>query len=242
MASGSINWRAAAAEFLTVFLFVIIGPGVVVLTGLMTRGALDPSRLIAISVAHGLAIAVLASWVGGISGGHINPAVTFAMWITKRISYMNGVAYIVAQLVGAVAGSALLGYVTTGFAGGGIGNGAGTLGIHGLGAGIDQTEGLIVEIVLTFTLVSVVFGAAVDKRGVGMVAPIAIGFTVLIDHLIGVPLTGASMNPARSFGPQLISGAGAWDTHIVVYWVGPLVGAAIAALVYKWVFEQKSSS
>ena len=225
-----VNWRAALAEGIAVFLFVFLGPGVVVVVG----GAGSTSNLIAIALGHGLAIMLLVSAIGHISGGHINPAVTIAAWVTKRISMQNGIAYLVAQLVGAALGALVLGTVVVGS----IGDGAGTLGDHALGMGIEPWEGVVIEIILTFALVLVVFGAAMDKRGVGNLAPLAIGLVIVVDHLVGVPLTGASMNPARTFGPALI--AGAWDNHWV-YWVGPIVGAVIAGFGYKYIFQNNSN-
>ncbi len=96
---------------------------------------------------------------------------------------------------------------------------------------------MVAEIILTFALVFVVFATAMDPKGLAHIAPLAIGFTVAVDHLVGVPMTGASMNPARSFGPALV--AGAWDNHWI-YWVGPLIGGAVAALVYEFVFLRNS--
>ena len=119
----------------------------------------------------------------------------------------------------------------------GIGLGAGTLGDHGLSPGVGVLSGFIVEIVLTFVLVTVVFGAAMDSKGAGTIAPLAIGLAVLVDHLVGVPLTGASMNPARSLGPALI--ANSWSAvWPLLYVVGPLLGGAIAALFYTKVLQQ----
>ena len=233
----SIDWRPASAEAIATFLFVFLGPGVVVMTGNLSDG-LDSSRLIAIAVGHGLAIALLVSATAHISGAHINPAVTVGALLTKRISVANGSAYIVAQLAGAALGALLLAVAIPEVLGGGIDNGAGTLGTHALNPEVSAGQGVLIEAVLTFTLVMVVFGAAMDKRGVGNLAPLAIGLAVLVDHLVGVPLTGASMNPARTFGPALV--AGAWADHWV-YWVGPLTGAALAAVGYKWWFQNNSN-
>ena len=235
MSMSDINWRVSLAELIGVFLFVFIGAGTVMVTGAMTGGDMTMARLLVIALAHGLTIAILVAAIGHISGGHINPAVTFAAMLTKRVSMMQGVATILAQLVGAVLAAFALGSLfSTGSSGGGIGEGAGSLGAHALGPGVDAIEGVLMEILLTVLLVLVIFGAAMDKRGAGAIAPLAIGFAVAVDHLLGVGITGASMNPARSFGPALI--AGAWDNHWV-YWVGPLVGAAIAGYGYRYVFQ-----
>jgi MIP family channel proteins len=219
-----MTYKPAIAEGIGTFLFVFLGAGAVVASG---------GNLVAIAVAHGLAIAALVAATAGISGGHLNPAVTFAAWIAKKVSYKLAIQYILFQLVGGILAALLLAAVLPGAAGA-LGDGG--LGAHALGKGVAAWQGLIIEIVLTLALVGVVFGAAMDPRGVGHVAPLAIGFIVLVDHLIGVPLTGASMNPARSLGPALA--AGAWADHWV-YWVGPLVGGGLAALLYTKVFQQK---
>ncbi len=216
-------WRAVAAEFTATLLFVFLGAGTVVVTGGIMGEALTASRLIAIALAHGLAITLLVAATARISGGHINPAVTFAAWLTGKMPLAKGAAYVVAQLAGAALGALLLTAVVPAAA-------QGNLGAHGLGPGITTGGGVLTEIVLTFTLVFVVFSTAMDPKGPGHLAPIAIGLAVLVDHLLGVPITGASMNPARSFGPALA--AGVWMHHWI-YWVGPLVGGALAAFTYE---------
>ncbi len=225
-----IEWRAPKAEFIATFLFVFLGAGSVIVSGNLVNG-LDPARLIVIALAHGLAIAVLVSATAHLSGGHINPAVTFGAMITKKISMEQGILYIVAQLAGAALAALLLVAVIPG-----LELGEGGLGSHALGSGVEAWQGVILEAVLTFALVFTVFSAAMDKRGVANMAPLIIGLVVAVDHFIGVPLTGASMNPARTFGPALA--AGAW-TDWWVYWVGPLAGGALAALGYKYIYEQK---
>jgi len=137
-------------------------------------------------------------------------------------------------LIGAVIAALLLGSLAPDALGGGLGKGAGTLGSHAVAPLITPIQGLIVEIILTAVLVFVIFGAAMDKRGAGAIAPLAIGFAVMVDHFVGVPLTGASMNPARTLGPAIA--ANAWADHWI-YWVGPLVGAGAAGLVYQFLFK-----
>ena len=224
---GERLWLSALAEFIATLLFVFIGCGAVVVVTFafpLPTDTLDAGALTAIALAHGLAIAVLVAATARISGGHINPAVTFAAVLTGRIKAGPGVIYVAAQLLGAIIGALLLELILVDTVEGG-------LGAHALNdAALASTgAGVLVEIILTFILVFVVFATAMDPRGPGNLAPIAIGFAVLIDHFVGVPLTGASMNPARSFGPALV--AGEWDDHWV-YWVGPLVGAALAGLLY----------
>lgn len=222
-------WQGAIAEFITTLLFIFLGAGTVVVTGGLIKEGLTSARLVAIALAHGLAIALLVASTAKISGGHINPAVTFAALITRKIDIQKAIMYVIAQLVGAVVGAGLLALIVPTAA-------QGNLGAHGLGAGISAGGGLVAEIVLTFALVFVVFATAMDPKGLGHLAPLAIGFTIVVDHLVGVPITGAGMNPARSFGPAVV--AGAWENHWI-YWVGPLIGAAIAGLVYESVFLRK---
>ncbi|MBI4608541.1 MAG: MIP family channel protein [Candidatus Rokubacteria bacterium] len=224
------TWRAALAEFIATLLFIFLGAGTVVVTGGLMKEGLTSARLVAIALAHGFAIALLVAATAKLSGGHINPAVTFGALVTGKISLPTAIWYVVAQLVGAVVGAGLLAQVIPAAA-------QGNLGAHGLGSGVSAGGGLLAEIVLTFALVFVVFATAMDPKGLGHLAPAAIGLTVLVDHLIGVPVTGASMNPARSFGPALM--AGAWDNHWI-YWLGPLIGGTLAAVVYEFLFLRRS--
>ena len=219
-------WRSTFAEFIATLLFVFLGAGTVVITGKLTGGELTAARLVTIALAHGLAISLLVFATAHISGGHLNPAVTFAAMLTKKIGAAKGLMFLVAQLIGAASGALLLL--------GTIPDAADTtLGAHALGPGVSIGMGLSMEIVVTFALVFVVFATAVDSGGMGNLAPIAIGLIVLVDHLVAVPITGASMNPARSFGPSLV--AGEWVDHWI-YWVGPLLGGAIAGLLYQFAF------
>ena len=223
-------WRSTLAEFTVTLLFVFLGAGSVVVSGGLPNGDLDAARLGIIAVAHGLAIAILAYATANISGGHINPAVTFAAWMTNKISAARGLMFIAAQLSGAVVGALLL--LAT------IPAAADTnLGAHALGLDVSISMGLLMEIIVTFALVFVIFATAVDPGGMGNLAPLAIGLAVLVDHLVAVPITGASMNPARSFGPALVSGA--WSDHWI-YWVGPLLGGAGAGLVYQFMFINRA--
>ncbi len=223
---GIKTWRAVIAELIATLLFVFVGAGaVVVVTGILELSpASDAAALGAIALAHGLAIATLVAATARISGGHINPAVTFAAVITGRMKAAVGVLYVVGQLLGAVIGALLLKAVV-------VSSIEGNLGAHALNSAALSSDGagLLVELILTFVLVFTVFATAMDPRGMGNLAPMAIGLAVLIDHFVGVPLTGASMNPARSFGPALV--ADAWDDHWV-YWLGPLAGGGLAGLLY----------
>lgn len=219
-------WRDSLAEFIATMLFIFIGAGSVVASGIASGGEMDSGRLVAIAVAHGIAITLLVFATAHISGGHINPAVTFAAMLTKKISVIKGSMYVVMQLCGAIVGGLLLWLVAPDMV-------QGNLGAHGLGADVNLGMGLLLEIVLTFLLVFTIFAVAMDKRGPGLVAPIAIGFAVMAAHLVAVPLTGAGINPARSLGPAIF--AGVWADHWI-FWVGPLFGGALAGLVYQTLF------
>jgi len=227
---GAKTWRAVLAELIATLLFVFVGAGsVVVVTGVIGASpGDDAAALTAIALAHGLAIAVVVAGTAKISGGHVNPAVTFGAVISGRMKLTTGILYVGAQLAGAVIGALLIKAAV-------VGDVEGNLGAHALNLNAldGKGGGVLVEAVLTFVLVFTVFATAIDRRGMGNLAPIAIGLAILIDHLVGVPLTGASMNPARSFGPALV--ADVWDNHWV-YWVGPLAGGGIAALAYYLTF------
>ena len=226
------NQKAAVlAEGIGTLIFVFLGAGTVVVTGGLLGEQLTAARLMAIALAHGLAITLLVAATARISGGHLNPAVTLAALVTGKIRISNGAAYIAAQLVGAALGALLVSWVIPVAA-------HGNLGAHSLGLGISINQGLLAEIILTFVLVFVVFGTAIDPRGPGHLAPIAIGLAVLVDHLFGVPVTGASMNPARSFGPALV--AGVWAGHWI-YWIGPLIGGVLAGLAYQFLFRPRDT-
>ena len=229
----SLNtWRAVIAEFVATLLFVFVGAGsVVVVTGVLGGSpGQDPAALVAIALAHGLAIATLVAATAKISGGHINPAVTFGAVISGRMKAGIGVLYVAGQLLGAIIGALLLKLVVEEDVWM-----VSNLGSHSLNsvALTGDGAGFLVELVLTFVLVFTVFATAMDPRGMSNLAPMAIGLAVLIDHFVGVPLTGASMNPARSFGPALV--ANVWDDHWI-YWLGPLAGGGLAALFYYVVY------
>ncbi len=217
-------WQAALAELIVVLLFVFLGAGAVVATGMVGGSAMTVERLTAIALAHGLGIAVLVAATARVSGGHINPAVTIAAVVTRKIGLAKGAMYVVAQLLGAALGAFLLAAAIPP-------ESQGALGGHALNVAL--RPGLVIEMVLTFALVFVIFATAVDPKGPAHLAPFAIGIMVMVGNFVGVPLTGASMNPARSFGPALITAE--WADHWV-YWVGPIVGAVVAGLLYDMVY------
>lgn len=221
------NWRAVIAEGIGTFIFFVIGAGAIV-TDQLTKGGLG---LIGIALAHGLVLSVVVSAIGHISGGHVNPAVTIGLWVGRQIdTYLAGL-YIMAQLIGAVCAGLLLRAIFDPDVWQPV-----HLGTPGLAPGISVFTGILVETVLTFFLVFAVYGTAVDPRA-PKIGGFGIGLTVLFDILLGGPITGASMNPARTFGPAVASGF--WDNHIV-YWIGPILGGIIAGLVYSNVFLAKA--
>jgi MIP family channel proteins len=220
------NLRGLAAELIATFTFVFVGVGAVG-AALSLVTPIDGAGLVIIALGHGLGIFLGIVVIGRITGAHLNPAVTIAVIVSGNIGIIRGLSYIVGQLAGAALAALLLDQFVWGLS---------NLGVHGLGAGISTGDGLVIEVILTFFLVFTIFATAIDKRGNAAWAPLAIGLVIFVDHLIAVPLTGASMNPARSFGPALIHGA--WDDHWI-YWVGPVLGGLVAAIAYVVLFGRK---
>lgn len=212
------------AELVGTFALIFIGAGAVTVQG-WSGGAVS---LVGIALAHGLVLMAMIYAFGHISGTHINPAVTISMVVTQKMDAKQGALYIVAQLLGAtIAGFALRVIFPA------LPN---DLGTTDLAAGISAGRGFLVEAALTFLLVTVIFGAAVDDRAPKGFAGLAIGVTLVVCILMGGAITGASLNPARTFGPALASGhcANHW-----IYWSGPICGGVIAALLNQVVFRGK---
>ncbi|HXH87888.1 MAG TPA: aquaporin [Gaiellaceae bacterium] len=205
--------RRGAAEFVGAFALVFVGVGAIV----------NGAELLGVALAHGLVIGVMASAVGHISGGHFNPAVTFAFLVTRRMAPSLAAIYMAAQLAGAVVAALALHAVFPGVA-------DLDAGVPVVADAIGAGSGLLMEAILTFFLVWVIFATAADERGAfKAIAGLAIGFTISFDILVGGPLTGAAMNPARALGPELVQGV--WN-DFWIYIVGPLAGAAAAGLAY----------
>jgi MIP family channel proteins len=208
-----------AAEAVGAFTLIFIGAGSIVTAGFAGSG------LVGVALAHGLAIAVMVSAVGHVSGGHFNPAVTLGAWVTRRMGTVAAAAYILFQLAGATLGALALRWLIPSQAWE-----PAALGTPLVAPGIADWQAISMEAVLTFFLVWVVFATALDPEGAfGKIAGLAIGFTITMGVLVGGPFTGAAMNPARSFGPAMVSGelTGMW-----VYFLGPVIGGTIAALAY----------
>lgn len=208
------------AEFLGTFALVFIGAAAI----------LSNAGLVGIALAHGLVLAIMISALGRVSGGVFNPAVAIGLAVTGKLSWPKAVAYIVAQLAGGAAAGFLLKALFPAAA-----IGAASLGTPLVAAGVEAWQAVVVEAILTFFLMTAIFGTAVDKKGPNQLAGFGIGTVLVFDILAGGSLTGASMNPARTFGPALAGNfwAGHW-----IYWVGPIIGAVVAALLYDKVIAK----
>ncbi len=223
------DWTRSLAEFIATFLFVLLAVGSVG-AALPLGGPTTPGFLLVVGLGQGVAIMIGVIAFGRISGAHMNPAVTIATVITRDTSLVRGLMYVAAQLAGAVLAIAVLD---------GVAFELDDLGLHQLAPYISKADGLVIEIVLTFFLVLVVFATAVDRCANAALAPFAIGGVVALGGFVALVLTGASMNPARSFGPAAFFGN---FTDHWVYWAGPIIGGVMAALVYANFFADKDGT
>ena len=212
------DYRAYLAEAIATFALVFIGAGAI-----LADRVSGNFGILGIAFAHGLVLMCMVYATGHISGGHVNPAVTIGLYFGRQIKAAKAFGYIVSQLIGATIAGLLLKmiYVSA--------PAAAHLGTPGLAPGVSFGAGVLIEAVLTFFLVFTVFGVAVDKRAPAGMYGMAIGLVLTFDILAGGVFTGASMNPARTFGPAAASGF--WANHLV-YWIGPVIGAIVAAMVY----------
>lgn len=222
------------AEFLGVFTLVFAGAGSICADAFLRSTDSGGVGLLGIALAHGLALVVMISAMGHISGGHFNPAITLGFWVTKKLGTVEAITYWVAQLAGGIAAAFLLTVILPED----VWRNAG-LGTPELARDFSRTNGMILEAIATFFLVWVVFGTAADsKSSSGKFAGVAIGLTVTMGILFAGPFTGAALNPARAFGPALI--ASKWLNH-GVYWVGPLFGGFLAGLLYNTLYLRKQT-
>ncbi|NXO09368.1 AQP1 protein, partial [Oriolus oriolus] len=228
-------WRAVVAEFLAMSLFIFISIGSalgfnfpVVANKTSTRSQDN----VKVSLAFGLSIATMAQSVGHISGAHLNPAVTLGLLLSCQISIFKALMYILAQCLGAVVATAILSGVTSSLP-------ENSLGLNALSEGINAGQGLGIEIIATFQLVLCVL-ATTDRRrnDISGSAPLAIGLSVALGHLLAIDYTGCGINPARSFGSALI--ANNFENHWI-FWVGPIIGGASAALIYDFILAPRTS-
>lgn len=220
-------YKKLLAEMVGTFSLILLGAGAVC-TDVFTGGKIGVTG---IAFAHGLAILAMVYAFGYISGTHINPAVSLGLFMCKKLSPTEFIAYVAAQLVGAGVAGYLLAQIYPNLT-----HAAPYLGLCSIAGGLTPTMAIMIEAVLTFFLVTVVLNVAVDDRAMKPPMGIAIGLTVTAAIFLGGPLTGAALNPARAFGPALASGN--WTNHMV-YWVGPFLGAIVAAGLYKTVFSKK---
>jgi len=221
--------RKAIAEFVGAFTLIFIGAGAIIAGG----------DLLLVAFAHGLAIGVMASAFGRISGGHFNPAVTLGALVGRQITARLAAVYWASQLLGALAAALALFLVFPSSIWQPSHLGTPALGSSPIYTGdVSVVTGILVEAILTFFLVTVVYGTGIDPKGTfNAVGGFAIGLTISIDIMMGGPLTGAAMNPARWFGPAVVS---QFFDNWYVYWIGPFLGAIVAGLLYSRVFLDKS--
>lgn len=215
-------FRRSLGELVGTFGLVLFGAGSVA-TQVMPNGA---SGILGIALAHGLVLAVLVTALLGISGGHLNPAVTLGLLVARRTEARTAAAYIVAQLAGAVLAALLVRMLFP------IGMVRGiSLGTPTIANAIQFHQAILMEAAMAFLLVSAVFGTCVNPAA-PRIGGFGIGLALTVDILVGGPLTGAAVNPARAFGPALVSGN--WVAH-AAYWVGPILGGVLAALLWEYV-------
>ncbi len=227
--------KRMVAEFAGTFWIVLGGCGTAVLAG-------EYVGFLGIALAFGLTVVTMAYAVGHISGGHFNPAVTFGLWLGRRFPGRQVGAYMVAQVVGAIAAAALLWAIASGLDGYSVsadGLGSNGFGEHSPG-GYGLVAGLVAEFVLSLVFVFVIMGAT-DERAPKGLAPLAIGLTLALIHLICIPVTGTSVNPARSIGPAVFQGGWALS-QLWVFLVAPLAGGAAGGILYHWLIDERKAS
>lgn len=229
------------AELIGTFSLVLFGCGAAVVSGISMTG---PSGigLLGISFAFGLSVVAMAYAIGGISGCHINPAITIAMLVAGKLKAGEAIQYIIGQVIGATLAAAVLMVILKGAPGFEMGEWA--LGANGWGEGYlgeyNMTSAFITEAVLTFLFLFVIF-ATTSKWGNSTMAGLAIGLTLVLIHLVAIPITGTSVNPARSFGPAIFA-QGKALSQLWLFIAAPIAGGVLAALVWKMVFEAGKES
>ena len=222
--------KKLAAEFIGTFWLVLGGCGSAVLAAAFPNVGIG---LLGVSLAFGLTVLTMAFAIGHISGCHLNPAVSIGLWAGGRFKTGELLPYIVVQVLGATAAAGVLYFIASGQAGFSL---AGGLASNGYGAHspgqYSMISGLVTEIVMTFMFLFVILGAT-DARAPKGFAPIAIGLCLTLIHLISIPVTNTSVNPARSTGPAIFVGDWALG-QLWLFWVGPIIGAILAGIVYRW--------
>ncbi len=221
----NLPWRAYAAEFLGTFVFVFVAAGSV-----LTNIFFTDLGVLAQAIAGGLVLGAMIFVTAAISGGHLNPAVTLSIWLTRKISAVNAVFYIASQVLGSLAAGGTLLYV--------FGDRAirFNLGAPILGADVGIQTALILEAILTAALVFAVFATAVDRRGPVSFGPLVVGLVAMVGGIFAGPITGAALNPARAIGPAVVSGN---FTNLPIWILGPAAGS-LFGLVYEFLFLRKT--
>jgi len=224
--------RKYAAELIGTFALVLVGCGSAVIAG-------QHIGFLGISFAFGLTVLAMVYAIGNISGCHINPAITIAMLVAGKIKSRDAAVYIIVQCVGAIIAAGILLAIATGQASYSLAvNG---LGQNGFGSKSPSEYSLVAcfvaEVVLTALFLFVIFGSTSKNAPAGF-AGVSIGLSLVLIHLVGIPITGTSVNPARSLGPAILVGGEALS-QLWLFWVAPIIGAVLVALVWKYIFEQK---
>jgi aquaporin Z len=229
------TFKQSVAEFFGTFWLVFAGCGSAVLAAAFPKVGIG---LLGVSLAFGLTVVTMAYGIGHISGCHLNPAVSLGLWACKRFPASKLLPYIVAQVLGGIVGAGVLYVIASG-------NPAYSIATNGLAAngygplspgGYSMFAGLVAEVVLTFVFLMVILGAT-DKRAPAGFAGLIIGLALTLIHLVGIPVTNLSVNPARSTGPAIFVGGPAL-LQLWLFWVAPIAGALIAGFVYRW-FEKE---
>jgi aquaporin Z len=231
--SESSSAKKYVAELVGTFVLVLMGCGSAVFSNLL--GTPLTYALVGIAFAFGLAVLVMAYAIGGISGCHINPAVTISMLAARKISVKDAVAYIVVQCVGAIIGAGLLYWIATGNPQYSLALGLGQNGYDSASpSGFSMVSAFVAEVVLTFIFLLVIHGSTSEKAPKGF-AGISIGLSLVLIHIVGIPVTGTSVNPARSLGPAVIMSMANTTAlnQLWLFWVAPIIGGLLAAAVWK---------
>lgn len=221
------------AEAVGTMVLVLMGCGAAVSLGCTSNIPALSATVLGTALAFGLAVVAMAYTIGGISGCHINPAITLGVWMSGRMSGKDAGMYMLFQTIGGIVGAAVLWLCTT--TSGDIISGTGA---NACQAGVDLIGGLVAEIVFTAIFVLVVLGSTDSKKGAGNFAGLAIGLSLVLVHLVCIRYTGTSVNPARSIGPAIFEGGAALQ-QLWIFIVGPFIGAAIAALIWKCIGSDK---
>jgi aquaporin Z len=231
--------KKLVAEFIGTFWLVLGGCGSAVLAGVFLKNGIPIGiGLVGVSLAFGLTVLTMAYAIGHISGCHLNPAVTLGLWAGGRHPTAEILPYVLAQVFGASTGAFVLLMIASGQPGWEIESG---LGANGFGAhspgGYSLGSGFLTEVVMTLMFLFIILGAT-DRRAPAGFAPVAIGLGLTLIHLVTIPVTGTSVNPARSTGPALMVGGWALG-QLWLFWVAPILGALVAGYVYRWLGEEK---